>query len=160
MKVARLSDSALHISQAAIDESSIRMAPVGSLLVLVRGMGLAHGIQLAELMVPCAFNQDIKAILPETNIVPRFLLFALKTIVARSKSILSSAAHGTLKIDMDDLKSVAISLPPYPEQQRIVQGIDALIAETQRLESIYQRKLAALDALKKSLLHQAFSGAL
>lgn len=33
-------------------------------------------------------------------------------------------------------------------------------AETQRLESIYQRKLAALDALKKSLLHQAFTGAL
>ena len=32
--------------------------------------------------------------------------------------------------------------------------------ETQRLESIYQRKLAALDELKKSLLHQAFSGRL
>ena len=32
--------------------------------------------------------------------------------------------------------------------------------ETQRLESIYQRKLAALDDLKKSLLHQAFSGQL
>ena len=32
--------------------------------------------------------------------------------------------------------------------------------ETQRLESIYQRKLAALDDLKKSLLHQAFSGEL
>ena len=30
--------------------------------------------------------------------------------------------------------------------------------ETQRLESIYQRKLAALEALKKSLLHQAFTG--
>jgi type I restriction enzyme, S subunit len=33
-------------------------------------------------------------------------------------------------------------------------------AETQRLESLYQRKLAALDELKKSLLHQAFSGEL
>ena len=33
-------------------------------------------------------------------------------------------------------------------------------AETQRLESIYQQKLAALDALKKSLLHQAFTGQL
>jgi hypothetical protein len=32
--------------------------------------------------------------------------------------------------------------------------------ETQRLASLYQRKLAALDELKKSLLHQAFSGAL
>jgi len=33
-------------------------------------------------------------------------------------------------------------------------------AETQRLAAIYQRKLAAQDALKKSLLHQAFSGTL
>ena len=33
-------------------------------------------------------------------------------------------------------------------------------AETQRLESVYQRKLATLDNLKKSLLHQAFSGEL
>ncbi len=32
--------------------------------------------------------------------------------------------------------------------------------ETQRLESIYQQKLAALDALKKSLLDQAFTGQL
>jgi type I restriction enzyme S subunit len=30
--------------------------------------------------------------------------------------------------------------------------------ETQRLESLYQRKLAALEELKKSLLQQAFSG--
>jgi len=33
-------------------------------------------------------------------------------------------------------------------------------AETQRLESTCQRKLGALETLKKSLLHQAFSGAL
>jgi len=35
-----------------------------------------------------------------------------------------------------------------------------LLSETQRLESIYQQKLAALDALKKSLLDQAFTGQL
>lgn len=33
-------------------------------------------------------------------------------------------------------------------------------AKTQRLESLYQQKLTALDGLKKSLLHQAFSGQL
>ena len=32
--------------------------------------------------------------------------------------------------------------------------------ETTRLAAIYQQKLAVLEALKKSLLHQAFSGAL
>jgi len=36
--------------------------------------------------------------------------------------------------------------------------INAFEPETQRLESIYQQKLTALDDLKKSLLHQAFSG--
>ena len=46
------------------------------------------------------------------------------------------------------------------EQRRIVAQLDALHAETQRLESIYQQKLAALAELKKSLLHQAFSGQL
>ena len=45
-------------------------------------------------------------------------------------------------------------------QQRIVATIDSLSEETQRLEAIYQQKLAALDELKKSLLHQAFTGAL
>ncbi len=38
--------------------------------------------------------------------------------------------------------------------------LDDLNTETQRLESIYERKLDALEALKRSLLHQAFTGAL
>ena len=45
-------------------------------------------------------------------------------------------------------------------KKRIVDKLDALREETQRLESIYQQKLAALEELKKSLLHQAFSGQL
>ena len=46
------------------------------------------------------------------------------------------------------------------EQKRIVAKLTSLADETQRLESLYQRKLAALDELKQSLLHQAFSGQL
>ncbi len=53
-----------------------------------------------------------------------------------------------------------IPLPPLLELRRAVARFDALAAETQRLASLYQQKLAALAALKKSLLHQAFSGEL
>jgi type I restriction enzyme S subunit len=50
---------------------------------------------------------------------------------------------------------------PSPEVQAIlVSALDALSEETKRLESIYRQKLAALDALKKSLLNQAFTGVL
>ena len=53
-----------------------------------------------------------------------------------------------------------IPLPPLPELSRGVAKFEDLSAETQRLESIYQQKVAALNELKKSLLQQAFSGAL
>jgi type I restriction enzyme S subunit len=53
---------------------------------------------------------------------------------------------------------------PFPrdrkEQRAIVSKLDSLRVETQRLASLYQRNLAALEALKKSLLHQAFRGRL
>jgi type I restriction enzyme S subunit len=158
MKSTRLSDSVLHISQAAVDGSSTRMAPTGTLLILVRGMGLAHGAQVAELMAPCAFNQDIKGIHPEPSLISRFLLFALRERINSSDTILSNAAHGTLKIDSAELGGLAVPVPPREYQQRVVKTIDSLAEETQRLGSVYQRKLAALDALKQSLLHQAFSG--
>ncbi len=45
-------------------------------------------------------------------------------------------------------------------QQEIVTALSAVRDETERLESLYQQKLTALDNLKKSLLQQAFSGQL
>ena len=52
-------------------------------------------------------------------------------------------------------------LPPTAaEQEAIAEEFDALVDETLSLTRIYERKLAALEELKKSLLHQAFNGVL
>lgn len=71
-------------------------------------------------------------------------------------------ATGAAAVGMKGSKfrSLPLPFPPIAEQQIIVTKLDDLLAETQRLESIYQQKLAALEALKKSLLHQAFNGEL
>jgi type I restriction enzyme S subunit len=58
------------------------------------------------------------------------------------------------------LARFTIPVPPLPELRRAVAKFDSLSSETQRLAAIYQQKLTALEALKKSLLHQAFSGEL
>jgi type I restriction enzyme S subunit len=61
----------------------------------------------------------------------------------------------------DNLKSIKITFPKSLEQQQtIVQQLDALRAETQKLEAIYQKKSENLDELKKSILQKAFSGEL
>jgi type I restriction enzyme S subunit len=73
------------------------------------------------------------------------------------KSISSS---GVPNLNVKDVREFPIKYPSISEQKDIVNQLNSLRKETQRLESIYQRKLAALDELKKSLLHQAFSGKL
>ncbi|MEO6958794.1 MAG: restriction endonuclease subunit S, partial [Burkholderiaceae bacterium] len=65
------------------------------------------------------------------------------------------------KLNQKALNSIPIPIPnAVNEQAEIVGRLESLQAETQRLESLYQQKLTALDDLKKSLLHQAFSGQL
>jgi len=63
-------------------------------------------------------------------------------------------------ISGDLVKKTVLPIPPLAHQHVIVKKLLELSAESQRLESLYRRKLAALDALKKSLLNQAFTGQL
>jgi type I restriction enzyme S subunit len=59
-----------------------------------------------------------------------------------------------------EVRELIIPLPDLTTQQRVVDRSLELEAETQRLARLYELKHAALEALKKSLLHQAFSGEL
>ncbi len=71
------------------------------------------------------------------------------------------AAGSTVRnLNIELASRVDIPVPPMDRQREIAKRFDILAAETQHLESIYQRKLAALEELKKSLLHQAFTGQL
>jgi type I restriction enzyme S subunit len=65
-----------------------------------------------------------------------------------------------MQINIGDLRKIAVAVPALNEQRAIATQLDALAAETQRLTRIYEQKLVALAELKKSLLHQAFSGEL
>ena len=53
-----------------------------------------------------------------------------------------------------------LHVPPIPEQRTIIAMVDDLREQTHHLARLYEQKLAALEALKKSLLHQAFTGEL
>jgi type I restriction enzyme S subunit len=89
----------------------------------------------------------------------RFIYFYLRSPEARS--YLTSRAQGASstmkKIGKGVVQSIPIPLPSIPQQMLSTAKLDAIETETQRLESIYQQKLAALDELKESLLSKAFT---
>ncbi len=88
--------------------------------------------------------------------ISRYLYYQLQRNLAKFK--FQSVGTGTKFLKLGMIKDMMIPLPTIPEQSRIVAQLDALSGETQRLTRIYEQKLAALAELKKSLLHQAFSG--
>jgi type I restriction enzyme, S subunit len=89
-----------------------------------------------------------------------FLKHYLNSEFVTSKMM--AEAKGTTQkfVGLGYLRSFPITLPARETQLTIVLRLDTVAKETQHLESMYQRKLAALDALKKSLLNEAFTGTL
>ncbi len=88
----------------------------------------------------------------------RFLEYAFRGGIDVAPAITGSAQPQITRTNLNPIPFA------YPQSQKIqgtiVQKLDALSAETRRLEAIYERKLAALAELKQSLLQRAFSGRL
>lgn len=87
-----------------------------------------------------------------------FIEYLLQSFKARIQSMGKGSAQAN--INLGTFENERFPFPSVTVQKQLVAKLDVLWEETQRLESLYQRKLAALDELKKSLLNQAFSGAL
>jgi type I restriction enzyme S subunit len=92
------------------------------------------------------------------RVLYRFLYFQMLRSLKKFKA--QSVGAGTKFLKLGMIKNLEIVLPSLDEQQGIVSTMDSVREETERLESIYQQKLAALDALKRSLLCEAFTGQL
>jgi type I restriction enzyme S subunit len=99
---------------------------------------------------------------PKHNLVFNlYLEHFLNAPYAREQARKRTRGMANKNLVISDIKEIDVYFPKALDEQRtIVAKLESFSAETQRLESIYQRKLAALEELKKSLLHQAFSGQL
>ena len=106
------------------------------------------------------YHYHIWKVLPHEKVVEkRFLLHLLEWDVDEIKK-----AHGTgttmMHVSKGSMEYRVVPIPPLKDQAAIVLLLDSLRKETQRLATLYERKQAALAALKQSLLHQAFTGEL
>lgn len=141
-----------------IGAKSARKVAAGSVLMVCIGATIGKcGYCDQEV----ATNQQVNALTPTDGSSSRFLYYQMRTETFQRK-VLHGSGQATLPIiNKSKWSALTLWLPPtVQEQEAITAKFDTLINGTQRLESIYQQKLTALDDLKKSLLHQAFSGAL
>lgn len=148
------------------DMQSLRLSNVvvepHDVLLNITGASVARCCVVPEDVLPARVNQHVSIIRTiGDKLNAEFLHYLLISKPYKAHLLQKGEEGGSTRqaITKAQIQEFKISYPKdLQEQQTIVAKLDAFSIETQHLESIYQQKIAALDELKKSLLHQAFSG--
>jgi type I restriction enzyme S subunit len=158
MKSRELSDAIDHISELATQESPAKLVEPGAVLVVVRGMILAHTFPSAVLRRPATINQDMKALIPKEELLPEFLCAFFWASNARMLKLVEKSTHDTRKLETTKLLGTSILVPPIDQQRRIVAELNELQAEVNSLKRLQAETAAELDALLPAILDRAFKG--
>lgn len=152
MDNAMLIDEVFH---RALKKSQLRP---GDLAIVRTGYPGTAAVIPPEL--PDSNCSDLVIVRPNEGVNPHFLAAFFNSAFGKQLVLGKIVGAAQKHFNITAAKEVMLHVPPITEQKKIIRVVNSLRAEIQRLESIYRRKLTALDELKKSMLHQAFSGQL
>lgn len=158
MKVRELHGSRDHISLRATRETAAKLIDPGAVLVVVRGMILAHTFPSAVLRTRAAINQDMKALIPNESLVPEFLCALLWAWNDRILAKVERSTHDTRRLDLAKLLETLVPVPPVSEQRLLLQHLDALNDEVELVRRLQASTAMELDGLLPAVLDRAFRG--
>ena len=152
------------LDDAQADElSNVEVQP-RDVLLNITGASVARCAIVPEDVLPARVNQHVSIIRPIADKLDAdFLHYLLISKPYKDQLLKTGEEGGSTRqaITKAQIQEFSVEYPAtLKEQKTIVAKLDAMLAETQSLARLYERKLAALEALKKSLLHQAFTGEL
>lgn len=153
-----IADTSLHINDEAIRSCSTKLMPVGTMVMVVRSGILQHTIPVALLGVPATINQDIKAFVFKSKMIPAYYKYyiqgrndALLNVLIKDKTTVES-------IDNNLLLSLRVMVPPVQEQEEIVRYLDEQCSKTESIILDKQAQLNAITQHKKSLIYEYVTG--
>ncbi|MGL6416700.1 restriction endonuclease subunit S [Aeromonas allosaccharophila] len=135
-------------------EAGSKMAPLDATLLLVRGSALHSEIRAGLVVAPLCFNQDVKALIPNKSIVPRYLTIYLLAMENELLKLVSSAGNSAGVLDTELVKNFKFLQPPKHEQTAIANVLsdsDALIGALEQL-------IAKKQAIKTATMQQLLTG--
>lgn len=153
LKKFRLDDSIEKVTREGAHNGT-RLIEAGSVLILVRGMTLLKDVPVGVTERAVAFNQDLKALIPNREVDGHYLGFYLAANKFRLLTLVDRASHGAGRLPSDLLQSFEIELPGIEEQRKIA---DILLTWDRAIERADMR-IAAESRLKRGLLERLIMG--
>lgn len=134
------------VTDEAVNNTSASMIPVGSLLMVVRGMILAHSFPVAISKKALIINQDMKALV-FTQVLPEYLLLIMKAFKGMIVDLVDRSSHGTCKLVSEKLFNIALPIPPKNEQERILEKLSKL----EKLQDALKSKIAERCLIERNI---------
>ena len=148
-----------YISELALQKTSVRLNPTGSVLMAMYGATIGR---LGILEVPMTTNQACCACIPFDGLYNKYLFYFL---MGNRKNFIKMGEGGAQpNISKDKIVNYPIAIPPLAEQKRIVAKIEELLPLIDRYEQAWSKledfnKRFPVD-MQKSILQMAIQGKL
>lgn len=135
MKLPEL-DSAEETLTAEGVEAGSKLMPKDTIMIVVRGMILAHTFPVARTLVPAAaFNQDMKALVVSDEYRPKYIQYWFEYAAPRYLRLVSESSHGTKRLESDKLFSLAVPKLHLDEQDDFIAQVDGVRAAVSKAKS-------------------------
>lgn len=160
VKATRITSSTHSVTQKAVDETGLRVCPVGSVLVVVRSGILAHSLPVAITDAPVTINQDMKAFYSDEPLLNEWLALFLRS--SANALLRSSRREGTTvqSVQFALLKDTVIPIPPRDQRKQIIDVLErALDKQSSALPHVSAAK-RAIESFRQAVLAAASSGRL
>ena len=132
-----------------------KLWPSGTICITIA----ANIAETGVLTFDACFPDSVIGLVVNEKLADRdFVEYLLQSFKVKIQSLGKGSAQ--LNLNMGTFENELFPFPKVDKQKKIVQKLDALSAETKRLEAIYQQKSLDLEELKKSVLQKAFNGEL
>ena len=159
MKTDVLKDSQIKINQLGVDNSTARLVPVNSVIMVIRSGILKHTLPVAVNKVPITVNQDLKVFIPGERILTRFLAVQFKM---QEKDILSGVRAVTAdNIEFNSLKQRRMIVPPIDLQQKYLMFLERIDKSKFEVQKSLEKTQLLFDSLSNRRLGSfSFRGSL
>lgn len=146
------------ISQEGYDNSSVKLLPVGTVLIAMIGEGKTRG-QSAILAINAAINQNIAAVVVDHGLVSsRYIWYWFQMNYARNRE--KGSGTGPQALNCQRVRELDFFVPSLSEQKEVVRILDMTLSRELQAKKAAEVALSQIDTMKKAILARAFRGEL
>lgn len=147
MKTSELDTAEEKLTEAGAG-SGLKLMPINTIMIVVRGMILAHTFPVARTLVPATFNQDMKALVVGSEFRPKYIQYWFQHASPRYLQLVSASSHGTKRLESDKLFSLSVPKIGLEAQDEFIKQIDAVRDSARKA---MERQNKALDIKRRFL---------